>query len=48
MKKSVRVLAESQTETAIAGPEVSPGDRVVVVGSYELTDKMAVTVESPR
>jgi membrane fusion protein, multidrug efflux system len=48
LKKSVRVLAESQTETAVAGAEISTGDQVVVVGNYELTNKMAVTVESPR
>jgi RND family efflux transporter MFP subunit len=48
-KKSVRVLAQSRTEMALAGGgEVAPGDQVVVLGNYELADNMAVTVESPR
>ncbi len=44
--KSVRTLAEQGSETCVAGPDLQPGDRVVVMGNYELTDNMRVDVET--
>ncbi len=44
-EKGVRTLAEQESETCVAGPDLQPNDQVVVMGNYELADNMPVEVE---
>jgi membrane fusion protein (multidrug efflux system) len=48
LKRTVRLLAENQTEACIAGAEIRAGDRVVISGNYELEDNMRVAVQGSR
>ena len=44
----VRTGIENAGEIQVFGKDLTPGDLVVVLGNYELTDKMAVNMEDAR
>ncbi len=45
VRHEVKVGIDNGREVEVAGKGLKPGDRVVVLGNYELKDGMAVTVE---
>ncbi len=45
IKTTVRVLAESTTESCVTGAGLEPNDQVATIGNYELKDGMRVLVE---
>jgi membrane fusion protein (multidrug efflux system) len=48
MKHTVEVGLENDEEMEVKGPDLQPGEPVVVLGNYELKDAMAVEVEASR
>nr|MDA8166091.1 efflux RND transporter periplasmic adaptor subunit [Desulfobacteraceae bacterium] len=44
----VQIGLENDRETEVTGPELRPGEPVVVLGNYELRDGMAVEVENSK
>lgn len=45
VKHGVKIGIENQNEIRVTGTDLRPGDTVVVLGNYELTDGMAVHIE---
>ncbi len=45
---SVTVILETKDAVAVSGDRIAPGERVVILGNYELKDGMAVRVEGSR
>lgn len=45
VKHSVQIGLENDKEIEVIGPEIEPGQPVVILGNYELRDGMAVKVE---
>jgi len=48
VRRTVQVGLENNEEVEIMGSDLQPGDPVVVLGNYELTDGMAVEVEASQ
>jgi RND family efflux transporter MFP subunit len=45
VKHSVQIGLENGKEVEVIGPEINPGEPVVILGNYELRNDMAVNVE---